>query len=358
MKRDQNAVRVDARAVDVGYFNVKYTLGRRQCGNSTSIATGLFPALAPSLATNVIMDGKTGADAAGCIVCIDGINHYVGAHAALHSGGRDPRPIDEGYCLSDKYLALFRGALNYMAVEEQATELTISQLVVGLPLHTFPTHKEALAQRLRGEHVIGRGDEVIRRITVEQVDVIVQPQGAMVNFGVNCRAEVQGRLSLVVDPGGGTLDWFMSRGIDPVWARSGAYPKAMLACANAVADLIHPDWRNQFEIVEKIDAAIRGKAETFRVGARTFELAKYQKAVDGVLEDSVKCMMGSTGPLDNLDHLIVTGGGAHVYASYVAAHFPALRGVIKLDDDPVYSNVRGFQVAAEMKLAHRRRAGD
>lgn len=358
MKRDQNAVRVAARAVDVGYFNVKFTLGRKQSGDATTIATGLFPALAPSLATNVIMDGKTGVDAAGCIVCIGGINYVVGTHAALHSGGRDPRPIDEGYCMSDKYLALLRGALNYMALEEQATELTINQLVVGLPLHTFPTRKQALVERIAGEHVIGRDDEVLRRITVEQVDVIVQPQGAMVNFGVNHRTAVQGQLSLVVDPGGGTLDWFMSRGVDPVWARSGAYPRAMLACANSVADLINPDWRNQFEIVEKIDAAIRGKAETFRVGARTFELAKYQRAVDAVLEDSVKSMMGGTGPLDNLDHLIVTGGGAHVYAAYIAAHFPALRGVIQLDDDPVYSNVKGFQVAAEMMLAQRHRAGE
>jgi plasmid segregation protein ParM len=353
MKRDRETVKVGARAIDVGYFNVKYTLGRKQSSGANSIATGIFPALAPRLATDVAMNTPGAPASDGCTVSIDGVRYFVGRGAVFNSSGMEPRPVAEDYSITDKYLALLRGALNYMAQDAGASqELVIEQLVLGLPLNTFHKYSKALKERAVGEHMVetASSGHVQRRITVERAEVIVQPQGTLINFGVQNQGKMQDGWALVIDPGGGTLDWYLSRGRHPNWQRSGAYPKAMLACANAVADRIKPGWRNQFEIIERIDEAIRTKAPVFKVAGKEYQLADFAQSVEAVLEESVKYMLSVVGATDNLDQVLLTGGGAAVYHQYVLAKLPQLEAVLRIDDDPVFSNVRGFQVAGEMFL--------
>lgn len=356
MKRDEGIVRVETRAVDVGYFNVKYTLGRKDKGGSTEIATGLYPALAPRLATNLFMQSPGTARSDGCVVEVDGVNYFVGRGAVFYSSGMEPRPVLDDYSLSDKYLALLRGALNYMAIDAGATqELTIEQLVLGLPLNTYQRHHAELAARAEGAHVIADpvGGSGARQVVVEKAQVIVQPQGALIHFGVQHRMTGQDGWALVVDPGGGTLDWFLSRGREPNWQRSGAYPKSMLACANAVADKIDPSWKDQFEIIERIDLAIRTRADSFKVGGQVYKMAEFQQSVDAVLDEAVDYMLSVVGPTANLDHILLTGGGAGVFFEHIVRHHPKLQSVMRIDEDPVFSNVRGFQIAGEIFNARR-----
>jgi plasmid segregation protein ParM len=360
MKRETGTIKVGVRAVDVGYFNVKYTLGRKESADNT-IATGIFPALAPRLASDVAMSSPGTATSDGCTFTIDGVRYFVGRGAVYNSSGIEPRPISEDYSVSDKHLALLRGALNYMAEDAGATqELVIEQLVLGLPLNTFNKYSPHLEQRALGEHLVGvaaRG-QAQRRIVVERVKVIVQPQGALINFGVQHRGTLQDGWALVVDPGGGTLDWYLSHGRTPNWQRSGAYPKAMLACANAVADRINPGWRNQFEIIERIDDAIRRRTPVFKVAGKEYPLAEFTQSVDAVLDESVNYMLSVVGATDNLDHVLLTGGGAAVYRDFLITKRPQLEAVLRIDEDPVFSNVRGFQVAGEVFLGSEARRTD
>ena len=157
--------------------------------------------------------------------------------------------------------------------------------------------------------------------------------------------------AVVVDAGGGTLDWYVAKGRQPNWNRSGAHPKSMLACANAVADRINPVWRDDFTIIERIDKAIRTKAESFQAGARTYEMAPYSKDIEDVLRESTTKLISTVGSLDSVDRIIFTGGGAIVYYDYFRQQFPEYSAAMVIDTDPVYSNVRGFQLAGEMLLA-------
>ena len=45
--KPETPVLVDVRAVDVGYFSTKLTLGHKLMGNASTIATAIFPSLAP-----------------------------------------------------------------------------------------------------------------------------------------------------------------------------------------------------------------------------------------------------------------------------------------------------------------------
>ncbi len=355
MKQDGKPAIVGVRAVDVGYFNVKYTRGRKRVGDSSRIEVGLFPALAPQLARgHAAATGLPAPDT--CTVSVGGVRYAVGAGAVYHTGPSEPRPIDPDYCATDKYHALTLGALHHMTLEsppEQGTVLDL--LVLGLPLNNYARHAAGLAERMRGEHLVGvAGDARSRRVLVRKVHVMVQPHGALCHFGA-MRTDLEG-WTLVVDAGGGTLDWFLAQGQQPNWKRSGAYPKAMLHCAYAVADCIDPAWRHQYEVVEAIDRALRGGATRFRVGAREIPLAAYRPAVDAVLQESVKAMLDATGPLDAVRRILLTGGGAGVYREYLARTMPMLAGALELDEDPVFSNVRGFQVCGEVLQQARRTA--
>lgn len=350
MKSDTPVV-VDVRAIDVGYFSTKLTLGRKIVGDSATIGTMLFPSLAPSLPAGVTANTALQTKPDGCVVVAGEVEYFVGRDAILFSSGREPREVLADYSQTEKYLALLRGALHYMMVDAKADkELVIRHLVLGLPLNTFADNREKLTQRITGEHLLPHTShpESMRRVTIERVSVIVQPQGALVNFGTaNAQALKEGWV-LVVDSGGGTLDWFVARGRQPNWQRSGAYPKSMLACAYAVADRINPTWRDTFEIIERIDQAIREKRDSFTTGGTTYELDPHASAVEAVLKESVDKMVSRLGSMDNLDTILFTGGGAGVFHEFMSKRYPKLAKIMHIDSDPVFSNVKGFQVAGEI----------
>lgn len=348
MNRDVPLVRVGVRAIDVGYFNLKYTGGRKMVAGVNTIPTGLFPSVAPRLATKDLMK-DVGVDA--CIVNVRGAEYIVGPAAVNYTSASEQQAFDLEYSASDRYRALMAGALNYIADDAGAgQECVIGQLVLGLPLNTYHKNVEALTHHARGEHIVRQpGADQHRRVTVKDVHVMVQPHGALLAFGVAHPSLLKdNRWTLVIDVGGGTLDWFVARGTTPNWARSGAHPKAMLHCAYAIADLINPRWRTQYEIVEIIDLALRTRAETFQVGPRQFQMRDFQGAVDAILEESVKHMIDKTGPLDSVSRIILTGGGAPVAQEFLLRRQPELAAIIHTDPEPVFSNVRGFQVAGEV----------
>ena len=350
MKPD-TPVTVDVRAVDVGYFSTKLTLGRKMVGDSSTIATALFPSLAPRLPASMSMQTALHGKPDGSVVDVDDVNYFVGRDAILYSSGREPREVLADYSMTDKYHALMRGAFHYIAQDAKATsELVIRHLVMGLPLNTFGENRDRLAARAMGEHLLSDPSNPgsMRRVTVEKASVIVQPQGALVSYGTTHREIFKEGWVLVVDPGGGTLDWYVARGRLPNWQRSGAYPKSMLACAYAVADRIDPTWRDNFEIIERIDKAIREKAPSFMTAGNTYELAPYTSAIEAVLKESTDKMVARLGSLDNLDLILFTGGGAKVYFEFFKSRYPKLTNIMFMDEDPVFSNVKGFHVAGEI----------
>lgn len=125
---------------------------------------------------------------------------------------------------------------------------------------------------------------MLRRVTIEEVSVLVQPHGALMTLGASRFAALSG-LNLVIDAGGGTTDWFVTRGTEPNWSKSGAHQKGMLHCGLAVADGIKKSWRNQYEVMEIIDLAVRTNAEHFTVSGIEYPLAAHRASIDAVLRN-------------------------------------------------------------------------
>ncbi|GAB3497609.1 hypothetical protein GCM10027399_21810 [Curvibacter fontanus] len=153
---------------------------------------------------------------------------------------------------------------------------------------------------------------------------------------------------MVVDAGGGTLDWFVTRGRSPNWQRSGAYNKSMLACSYAVADKIDRGWRDNFDVIERIDRAICEKRESFTVSGRSYRLTDYESDITAILKESVDRMQAKVVSFDGLDTILFTGGGGALFYEYFRNRFPHLIHIMHIDEEPVYSNVKGFQLAGEI----------
>lgn len=331
------------RAVDVGYYNTKFTLGLT--ADETDIRHDLFPSMAVALDSPDVkgMPGFDRADAF-CVIVNDK-PYWVGKHVASNSSGVDPRPVLSDYSATDQYLALVRAAFHYMLPPDHLA-MVIKYLVVGLPLTTWEAHRQAVKLRLTGVHHVDAADSA-RTVTVENVYVIPQPQGCMMNFGRANAGTMEG-LTLVVDMGGGTLDWFLATKKSPYPQRSGAYAKGMLACAEAVAKAAgNPQWVDQYHIMERIDVAIRNGHDSFRAAGVEWPLAKYRPVIVGVLEECIDKMMAKVKETDDIDRVILTGGGAKVLDEVLRRKCRPLSNRIHVEKDPVFSNVRGFQIFGE-----------
>ena len=159
MKRDARIKEVEVRAIDVGHFNTKYTIGRRDSGDDSRIQTRVFTSLAPQVSKTQTIDTTGIAPTSACIVGVDGADYWVGPSAVNQARGSEPRFVNDDCCLSPKYYALMLGALNDMAQQEDAEhELVIEQLVLGLPLTTYVKHVDALQSRMTGS--IGLAERV------------------------------------------------------------------------------------------------------------------------------------------------------------------------------------------------------
>lgn len=345
---------VDVRAMDVGYFSVKLSLGRKLVDGDSVIHTGLFPSLAPRLPSGMSLETAMKSKTDGCVVNVNGVSYYVGRDAILYSSGREPRAVLPNYSNTDKYRALFLGGLHYIAQDVGVKgDLILKHLVLGLPLNNYANHYIALTKMAEGTHELPdpRNSNAVRCITVQSVSVVVQPQGALTNYAVQNQTEARDGWTLVVDPGGGTLDWFVSRGRQPNWQRSGAYPKSMLECSYAVADAIDRTWRDNFEIIERIDRAIREGAPSVKTAGRTHELARYASAIEAVVKEATDKMVAGLGSMDNLDRILFTGGGARLFYEYMVVNYPDHKNIMHIDNESVFANVKGFQLVGEFLTA-------
>ncbi|MBU0588323.1 MAG: hypothetical protein KJ852_04155 [Gammaproteobacteria bacterium] len=350
MKATAQAVTLPATAIDVGFFSTKQTLGRQANKDSSEILVAQFPSIAPRI-TGGLQSFSLGAEHEGVLLEVEpGVHHYVGKDVLNTSNSFGTRAVVSNFSESASYKALFLGALFYLARHQKVgSTLIIKMLAVGLPMSTIFSHSKSLQMLVTGEHTIPHPSNPgsFIQVVVQNAMVVAQPQGALINHGVSKYGKPSDMNSLVLDMGGGTFDWFVSKGIFPNKLRCGAAPIGALACATAVCSQIHPELQNDHEIMARVDAALSSGAETVRITGRDYRMADYWPAVRGVLQDAVEQMQKSVGLLRNIDTILLTGGGSRMLSKVIGKMLPDFAHMIEMDEEPVFSNVRGFHVIAE-----------
>ncbi len=331
-------------AIDVGYRTTKFTRGSPEACTSF-----------PSLAARVTQEqGSTlGVDKLdGVTINVNGNNYFVGPDAQFRSSGRDALVVMDKFSSSEEYRALTLGALHYIANhhvgnQREVAHVEIQHLVAGLPLNTHKDFHKSLRESLEGKHEVAG-----RTIEVKKATVVMQPQGALVAYNKrNKDITVQGSNSLVLDLGGGTFDWFLCNGPKPVYDRSGAHPKGMLACVFHVCDKIKPGLRNDPLMIDRVDKAIRSGAKSVKVAGKDWDLEPHMAGVRAILQECINVMLGSVSNLDVIDQILITGGGGKLLHEELERMLPKYKHMMQIEADPVFANVRGFHILGLM-VAH------
>jgi plasmid segregation protein ParM len=341
------------RSIDVGYGNVKFTL--RHPSLMKAIECDIFPSLSPvssgkGLGAGIFKARDT------VVVNVGGTEYEVGKQVALAQGTNDESVIlDKQFCLSDAYLARLRGALFYMRGRDSSgIQYTGSEhielLVVGLPVNTFhdAAMRKKLHARLVGKHDLPDG----RSVHVNLAIILPQPLGAFFEYAYKCGKidSMKNQTNLIIDPGFHTFDWLLCNGLTPAEPRSGAVYRGVSAVLQIMVEDI-----NKQEGFNTNPTTLSGMLnDYYRSGTpflpfnKEIDVEKYQVRGMTVVNEAVSAMVNKVGDGADIQNIILAGGGAKMYQAAIADKFPHHKIIVM--DEPVYSNVRGFQMMGEQQI--------
>ena len=333
-----------ARAIDLGYGNVKYT-----CMEKGEVQCRLFPSVAvPALSKDFDSRNLPTARMETLVVEVNQRIYHVGPDSqslAMDTAGRE---LDPEYARREQYTALMKGALAYM------NEPVIDYLVLGLPVSTFAKENGRLVAVWTGRHEVpSRTHSGQRRfVDVRRVIAVPQPIGTYMRaWEVGLIREGNGNI-LVVDPGYFTLDWVV---LTPksaiVHTKSGALEGGMQALVLTLQTALERATGNSIQDTAEIERAWRhGTPAT--LFTRQFSLQPYMDQVEARVEGMVAEVARRLGDRSSIGQVIVAGGGAKVFEKALRTKF----GTAAVLDQPEFANLRGFQIVGE-SLARRAPAG-
>lgn len=340
------------RAGDVGYGHIKFSEGRSAAGQ---IITSSIPSQSPiaevlntsSGATDLVMNRRD-----TFRVPVGGRIYEVGRDVrfALHSR-HESEVLDNEFATSPSYAARLFGALNYML--PGLPDHTIDVLVLGLPMTTYAKHQAALAQRFAGTHVI---NERGATVNIKSCYVFPQPLGSYAAVLAESWEGTTTPTALIIDPGYNTVDWFVCHGMTAHGLRSDAVERGMGAVLRAIAEDIIRKYdfdATTIEVIRLIDASLVG-GTPFVMYGQQFDLKEHIKAGESIFDEAAQAIKNSVASAADIDTIVMSGGGADLYASVIADKFPRHK-VVTLKQ-PALANVRGFQILGEKIAASRGRA--
>jgi plasmid segregation protein ParM len=127
----------------------------------------------------------------------------------------------------------------------------------------------------------------------------------------------------------------------------------MLHISQMIAEQIEEGLSRDIAAMSAIDKAVRHRESTFKIGPHVHDMAQFRTVIDSAIDQSVKAMLEKTGALTTVGRILFTGGGALVYREYMQRQYKQWKDAMETDHEPVFANVRGFQVAAEQVAADR-----
>lgn len=331
------------RAVDVGYGHIKFSDGRNPA--TQAIRTDSIPSQSPAYKGSMIKGGGGVMKRRDTFIIPVGDRHFeVGREINKALGtNQETEVMDEKFSLSAPYAARLFGAINYMT--PSLDKDVIDVLVLGLPLNTYRKHHVALAERFTGIHKINDRGETI---DIKSCHVYPQPMGSYMSYMAMNQVDGKTPVALSIDPGYNTVDWFLCEGMAANDARSGAVQRGMGAVLRTIADDMiktHGFDASPAELIRLIDHSLATDT-AFEIYGHSFDLKKHMSAGNEVIQEAAQAVKNSIGSGSDVKVIIMTGGGAPLYAQAIQDKFP--RHTVVTLPSPALANVRGFHLIGEM----------
>ena len=322
-------------AVDVGFGQTKWAVRLED-----EVITGAFPSLAPTSNDFELMGSDSQFSSPNTIrVVIDEIAYDVGPSADLAmSASNSGRSLSDEFPLSNNYRALLMGALYYAGVTH------VDILTLGLPVNTMFKYANQLKDIPFDKYTVNG-----KTIHVGKVVVIPQPVGSLAMFAATNNTIINnGGTRLILDPGYVTTDWVVAQGYKMVNSRSGGRMGGVSNIYKNIASLIAKDHgHEQFSKIERIDQAfVSGKDfKYFGTSIDSQKFNHYLSKSSTVIEEIVSDIKARVGDTEDIDEILIAGGGANFFEPVVRKLFPF--NPIQILKDPSFTNVTGFLIFAE-----------
>jgi plasmid segregation protein ParM len=344
------------RAIDVGYGTTKYTI--EQSENGAPIVCSYFPSLAPLTQGSSKLSSRSPPCRDIVIVDVAGQSYDIGLDARVPIGtdAQHGRSLDYDFAATNPYLALIEGALANMNQPE------IDVLVLGLPVNVFERLAPTLEERIVGTHMVPMHKDVASQhigipVLVKSVIVLLQPVGGYYHYArsTNNYDKMKSQINLVIDIGYFSLDWILSFGGKALAAWSGSHPGGMYAVQRSIADAMTTKLEQLRGDLSTLDDALSSGTEPYlnlkACGACScVEFDHYVQSGRVKALEFVDILCHKVGSqAATIQNIILVGGGATFFQPFVSSKFPQHDVVVA--SDPIFANVRGFQLVGEEEVA-------
>jgi plasmid segregation protein ParM len=340
-------------AIDVGFGNTKAVWNRRRAaGHSDQWSEICFRSVTPRVVVESTGAGLGSIDRV--VVPVGDDRFYVGPKATYEGGTRALHP---DYINTPEHEALLCGAWHYMLKATGELNPTVDLLVLGLPVSGFQANRRRLQEigsKMRRVPVPHALRDWARRdyidVVAKKVMVMPQPMGGLILAARQSNTVDlfgDGNVSLVIDPGYNTFDWFVANGMNPQLELCGSFQGGVSQLLQAVSTQIgfdHGEGSVNFGLVEQ---AL--KVGEMNLGHKRFSMAPYQKVVKNAATGVISEFLQRFNPAKaGISRIYLCGGGALHYADALKARLPGLQ--IEVMADSVMANVRGFWLAGADSL--------
>lgn len=275
----------------------------------------------------------------------------VGEDSRRAADGNGRQFLEATFFRSKQYLALAKGALAFMDIPDHGN---VDSLVMGLPLNIFGDQAltEHIKSSLTGMHSVPdiRSDQrPQRQINVKNTQIIPQVVGSLFSMSreVGLAQQIHEQHNLTIDAGYGTLLWLVTEGFAALPTRSGGNMGGVSSLLQKVVRSIDPGSVHNITLLDKIDKALLNGAESFNMHGKKVETATVKGLLTSAAQENLTELIRSIGNTADIDNIFLTGGGAHLYKEAIVAAFPG-RTINTSEHGSRYTNVRGFQILAEM----------
>lgn len=343
-------------AIDIGFGNTKAVWNHTTNTRKEEVWSEIcFRSVCPRVVVDETSSGNGLGSMDRIVVNVGSDSFYVGPKATFEGGVRALHP---DYINTPEHEALLVGAWHYMFKEMNAISQSVDLLVLGLPVSGFQANKKRLMEigrKVRRIPVPMHMREVSGKdyvdVVAKEVLILPQPLGGL-RLASDSASEFDlfddGVVSMVVDPGYSTFDWFVADAMAPQLELCGSFQGGVSQILQAVSTKLgfdHGVGSQNFGVVEK--ALVDG---VLNLGHKKIEMEPYRIVSNNAASAIVAEFLQRFDPSrPGVSRIYVCGGGALFYMAALQQRLPNFN--IKLLPEGVMSNCRGFWLTGQDHLA-------
>ena len=336
-----------ALSIDIGYGNTKAVWNQKKTpGKPDTWSEICFR----SVTLGVVVDTGTSLSSLDRVIVNVGTDSfYVGPKATFEGGTRALHP---DYINTVEHEALLCGAWHYMWRNTGQVTKSVDILVLGLPVSGFQANRRRLQELGSKVHRVPVPLELRQRygrdyedVVAKKVLVLPQPMGSLRLASEHERDYDlfdDGIVSMVIDVGYNTLDWFLADGMTPQFELCGSFSGGFSQVLKAVSRQIgfdHGVGSQNFGLVER--GLEKGE---MNFGFKKIQMQQYQLLARKVADGAISDLLQQFDPhRAGVARIYLTGGGAAAYKDSLQARLPDHS--IEMMEDGVMANARGYYMS-------------